>query len=134
LTHLAERTGLPLSSPELFERASARGSPILEPPIIDSIMLFDGPNFGGNYALLLGAPLPDLSWVGFDDRANSLPCHGICACFRDVNFGGPELVFLGAAVEPNLNRFAFGAPGSRPGAIRLVTWNNQISSLIGCPL
>lgn len=69
---LAERFRLDVTSVELFKIAH-EGASIFEPPIIRSATLYDHGECGGSWRVLFtGVPYPNLSWIGFNDRASSV--------------------------------------------------------------
>jgi hypothetical protein len=71
MASLAERAGLELTSPELLKLAHD-GASVLEPPVLHSIVLWDGIACSGAFLpILSGVPFPTFSWLGFNDRASS---------------------------------------------------------------
>ncbi len=71
LEELSARTGLAYGSKELFLRATTE-SDLLEGPLFDPTILYDGINASGQSFISWGGFFPDLGWHNFDNRASSV--------------------------------------------------------------
>jgi hypothetical protein len=127
LQTLAARTGLDVSSRELFLRASSK-SPAMEPPIFGSGICFSGLRFTGS---MMAPPvaLPDYRWIplgsgNWNDRPRSIRAS-LAVFYQHINFRGcsawmigdfPNLGFLGMC---GATVFVAGSSSS---------WDRQISS------
>jgi hypothetical protein len=92
---LAARLGADETSAEVLKLA-LQGASVLEPPLLHSAILFDRDGCGGAWRPLpSGVPFPNLSWIGFNDRAGAVRVHGFLALWRNRWFRGRRAVFTG---------------------------------------
>src|SRR5262249_10560193 len=69
---LSERLGQAEPSAEVLKLALEGGS-VLEPPLLHSAILYDRDGCAGAWRPLpSGVPFPNLSWIGFNDRAGAV--------------------------------------------------------------
>lgn len=69
---LADRFRLDPTSIELLKIAH-EGASVIEPPVLHSAILYDRDGCGGAFRPLpSGVPFPNLSWIGFNDRAGAV--------------------------------------------------------------
>jgi hypothetical protein len=118
MASLAERTGLELTSPELLKLAHD-GASVLEPPVLHSIVLWDGIACSGGYLpILSGVPFPTFSWLGFNDRASS--ANGVvgAATLWERSWYGGRAAFVGSI-------------GAACVSLSNLNFNNLASSAIG---
>ena len=96
LRELANRTGLPWGSKELFLRATTKAHP-LEGRIFDPSMLFTGANFTGNALGVVYPGMPNLGWFpGMNNAVTSVQVVGLVMLFRLTGFRGASRVLVGA--------------------------------------
>jgi hypothetical protein len=118
MASLAERTGLDLASPELLKLAHD-GASVLEPPVLHSIVLWDGIACSGAVLpILSGVPFPTFSWLGFNDRASS--ANGVlgAATLWERSWYGGRAAFVGSI-------------GAACVSLSNLNFNNMASSAIG---
>lgn len=99
LKALSAKTGLPLGSPELFLRASVQ-TPILEPPILRSALLFDDYDFKWDQQVFPAntVPYPVLGWYNFDHKASSMMFLGAGVASDQPWFWGAKFWFVGISI------------------------------------
>lgn len=108
LRELAQRTGLPYGSKELFLRATTKADP-LEGPIFDPSMLFINPGFTGSAVGVAYPGLPDLSWFpGMNNAVSSAQIVGIVALFSNTWFRGATRLLVGLPYFQIANLGAIG--------------------------
>jgi hypothetical protein len=87
----------------VFEAATLKRSP-LEPPIFESTLLFDDINLGGASLPLPNAPVPNLGWFGWGDRASSMLTSGsLGVLFARSWFRGATFRFGGVGLPWQVN-------------------------------
>jgi hypothetical protein len=92
---LADQLRLDPTSEELFKRA-VEGVSVLVPPVLRSAILFDRPECGGAWRTLpSGVPFPNLSWIGFNDRAGAVRVHGFLWLWKNRWFRQRSAFFTG---------------------------------------
>ena len=94
LTELSQRTGLPLSSPELLMKASHESDPLEEPIFHHSALLWER-SAGQGAALPCIGPFPDLNWFGWGNRAVSLNANGVVVLTDNPWYGGQSVWLFG---------------------------------------
>jgi hypothetical protein len=99
LRRLAARTGLEPESIQLAERATLN-RPLLEPPIFDPAFLFSnlvgGVPSGSWLPIPANVPFPDLTWLGWNDRARGGFVHGLLLLTQHTWWRGRQTWLSGA--------------------------------------
>lgn len=88
---IAKELGKPVGSPEVLSIVT--GSDRLRGPLFDPMLLWDtpcgGPNCYGSGAWLpVFAPMPDLGWFGYNDRASHVWASGLNVLCENPWWGG----------------------------------------------
>lgn len=92
---LADRFRLDPVSEKLLKIAY-EGASVLEPPVLHSAILFDRSQCGGAWRPLpSGVPFPNLSWIGFNDRAGAVRVHGFLQLWKNRWFRQRSAFFTG---------------------------------------
>ena len=92
---LAARLGVDETSAEVLKLALEGGS-VLEPPLLHSAILYDREGCSGAWRPLpSGVPFPNLSWIGFNDRAGAVRVHGFLALWKNRWFRQRRAIFTG---------------------------------------
>ena len=107
LKELADATGLPLNSEELFLKATVDFHP-LEGPIFDPAILYEHVNRGGRGLPLISGNYPNFNWLGFNDMASSVIRSGDCILWANIWYGGRQLFLAPRLLPASVNLTAFG--------------------------
>ncbi len=121
---LADRFRLDPASEELLKIAY-EGASVLEPPVLRSAILYDRAVPAGARTRCEGAwrpipagvPFPNLSWIGFNDRASAVRVHGFIALWQHRWFRGRRAILTGypwpclPLVDLNFDNIASSAIG-----------------------
>jgi hypothetical protein len=103
LNELADRASLEQGYKEVVEAATINRNP-LEPPIFESVVLFDGTDLQGAALPLPNAPFPNLGWFGWGDRASSILVTGAVGALHARSwFRGARFYFGGAGLPSQYN-------------------------------
>jgi hypothetical protein len=116
MRNLAQHTGLPINSRELFLRATVKADPltgpIFDPAVLHTFAGFTGLNF------FIGYPgHPNFGWVtGLNNNVSSLRGAGALGLFSGTWFNGASRLFLGPFFS-NANLATVGFNNSASSAL-----------------
>jgi hypothetical protein len=97
LNNLAEMHGLPVTSPELFLKATVDAHPVLG-PVFDPYVIFDREGCGGGFLPLVGT-MPKFGWFGYNNKASSVNGLGGGTLFSRYWFKGKRLYLISIGNE-----------------------------------